>query len=93
MDAHGSLEEIAEQASFRVNVDAKKKNARGRGFGWGISPNIARASAAHGKKKTPKTPKPVAAKPPPILMVAHSREHFYRVPFTPLRKIVVPVTT
>jgi hypothetical protein len=37
-------------------------------FGWNVSPSIARAAPAHEKKKTPK---PVAATPPPVESVAN----------------------
>jgi hypothetical protein len=50
MDALGSLEEIAEQASFRIN----EHSHRGK-FGWGVSPNIARASVVREAK--PASPK------------------------------------
>jgi hypothetical protein len=72
MDARAleGIEEIAEQTSLRVN----KRTRRGK-FGWGVSPNIARASVAREKKKAPKTaktrvpkkkaPRPITAKSPP----------------------------
>jgi hypothetical protein len=63
-------EEEAEPISARVN----EPRYRG-GFGWALPPNIARASAAREKKKTPKTlkkrvskkkaPRPITAKSPP----------------------------
>jgi hypothetical protein len=65
------VEEIAKQASIRVNERVK----RGK-FGWNISPNIERASVAREGKKAPpkktskkskakKAAKPVAARSPP----------------------------
>src|ERR1700730_7664731 len=74
MDARAleGIEEIAEQTSLRVN----ERSRRGK-FGWGVSPNIARASVAREQKKAPqkkaprkrvskkKTPKPISAKSPP----------------------------
>jgi hypothetical protein len=63
MDASSCIEEIAEQTSLRVN----ERTRHGK-FGWGVSPNIARASASHEKKKTPK---PIAAKQPRVESVAN----------------------
>jgi hypothetical protein len=69
MDARAieGIEEIAEQTSVRVNERVR----RGK-FGWGVSPNIARASVAREKKKTPnkrvpkkKAPRPITVKSPP----------------------------
>jgi hypothetical protein len=62
MDAHalGSLEEIAEQASFHVNPKTRKNNTGRR---WGVSPNFEHSKVAREKK--PQQPKPVGTKPPP----------------------------
>jgi hypothetical protein len=69
MDARAleGIEEIAEQSSIRVNEHSR----RGK-FGWAISPNIERASAAREKKKSPKKKAskkkaaiPVTVKSPP----------------------------
>lgn len=51
------IEEIAEQTSIRVNERTKQGL-----LGWGISPNIERAAAAH----EPKPPAPAPAAPPTI---------------------------
>jgi hypothetical protein len=74
MDARAleGIEEIAEQTSIRVN----ERGRRGK-FGWGVSPNIARASVVREQKKAPqkkaprkrvskkKTLRPITAKSPP----------------------------
>ena len=62
MDALGSLEEIAEQANHRVNERTSKR--RGSGFGWQVSPNLARASVPRSKKEKKPAP-PKLAEPPP----------------------------
>jgi hypothetical protein len=60
MDALGSLDEISEQTTSRVNADAKTKHVRrpARKFGWGISPNMERAKVAREKKKALRQPRP-----------------------------------
>jgi hypothetical protein len=62
MDARalGSLEEIAEQASFHVNPKTRKNNTGRR---WGVSPNFEHSKVAREKK--PQQPKPAVTKPPP----------------------------
>jgi hypothetical protein len=55
--------EIFEQTSLRVN----ERTRHGK-FGWNISPSVERASPAHEKKKTPK---PIAAKQPPVESAAN----------------------
>jgi hypothetical protein len=59
-----STAEVFEQTSLRVN----QRGHRGK-FGWNVSPSVERASAAHEKKKTPKS---IAAKAPPAASVANS---------------------
>src|SRR5471032_2315139 len=58
-----AAEEVFEQTSLRVN----ERTRHGK-FGWGVPPNIARAAPAREKKKTPK---PVAATPPPVESVVN----------------------
>jgi hypothetical protein len=60
MDAHGSLEEIAEQTAFSVNPKTRKNNTGRR---WGVSPNLTHSKVAREKK--PQQPKPAGTKPPP----------------------------
>jgi hypothetical protein len=61
--ALAELEEIVEETSFRVNQEARTHYVRGPGqrLGWGISPNIERATAAREKK-----PQPAPASSPPV---------------------------
>jgi hypothetical protein len=66
MDALGSLEEIAEQTKFGVNIDARTNHVRGPGRrlgGWGLSPNIAHAAPAREKPLPPSAPSPPEAIP------------------------------
>ena len=60
-----NLDGAAEIFEQRSGVSERIKHGK---FGWGVPPNIARAAAAHEKKKTPK---PIAAKPPPVESVAN----------------------
>ena len=65
-DQRGSLEEIAQQTAVRVN-ERTLHNRPGRKLGWGISPNIVRASASREKKPRPKA---AAPKNPPAVVRA-----------------------
>jgi hypothetical protein len=60
-----NLDGAAEIFEQRSGVGERIKHGK---FGWGVSPNIARASASREKKKTPK---PIAAKQPPAESVAN----------------------
>jgi hypothetical protein len=88
MDALGSLEEIAEQTSFRVN-EAKHPRRRGK-FRWGLSPNIARASVARSmktKKKTKNVPRPKTLEVSPPKESPPPRVKFGR-PFSDYRTLI-----
>jgi hypothetical protein len=52
------LEELAEQASFRINQDARTKHcAPGRKLGWSIAPNIEHAAVPRGEKTAASEPR------------------------------------
>lgn len=57
MDALGSLEEIAEQTSFRVNAEARQRPPRCK-WGSAVPPNLARAKVMREKSAPVQAAKP-----------------------------------
>jgi hypothetical protein len=86
-DALGGLEQIEQQTALRVNERTHHQRRPGHKHGWGISPNIARASPSREKKPPAKAPTkaatvaaPTTKKPPsPIGRMIASYDDFVDV--------------